>query len=379
MREYKILFIARNYPSSKNPIAGVFIKEHAKAISLYEEVVVITAEYERGLQSLYRINSNIENGIRVLRVSYRKSPIPKTTYLIYLWGILSAFGKLRREGWNPDIIHAHIYSAGVPAIILGKYYKIPVVVSEHFSSFPRRMIKRFERLKATFALNKANLIITVSEDLINHIKLYGIKNKFKVVPNTFDPKIFYPPIKKKPRITKRLLLVASLIPIKGIPYLLEALALLCKKRNDFILDIVGDGTKRKEHEKLAYHLRLRNIVAFHGVKSKKEVAKFMRKADFFVLPSEWENLPCALIEAMASGLPIVATNVGGVPEIINVDVGVLVPPRNVEALTEAINYLLDHYHNYPPGKIASYAYKRFSYKTIGEKLNAIYRRVTLNG
>jgi len=375
MEKRKILFIARSYPSRKKPISGIFIKEHAKAISLYEDVVVITSEYVSGLKNVYRINSNIEDRIQVMRVSYRKSPIPKTTYLIYIWGILSAFRIIRKEGWKPDIIHAHIYSEGVPALILKKLYGIPVVISEHFSSFPRKMIRGFEKIKAIFALNNANLIITVSEDLIKHIKLYGIKNVFKVVPNTVDTKIFYPSTERKSRITKRLLLVASLIPVKGISYLLESLAILKKERNDFILNVVGDGPYRKQYKEYAYELGIKDKVNFHGLKTKEEIAQFMRNADIFVLPSVWENLPCVLIEAMASGLPIIASKIGGIPEIMNKKTGIIVPPKNKEALFSAISYMLNHTQDYSKDEIASYAKNNFSYEVVGKQFNNIYKKL----
>ena len=378
MKRHKILFIARSYPSNDNPIRGVFIKEHAKAVSLYEEVVVLTSEFDLKVQGLYKINDSIEDGIRVLRVRYSKSRIPKTTYLIYIWGMFRAFKRILGKGFLPDVIHAHVYSAGVPAVLLGKRYGMPVLISEHFSSFPRGMIRGFEKLKAIFALNKANLVTTVSEDLSKHIKIYGIRNRFKVVPNTVNTKIFYPAIKRQSPIPKRLLLVALLNPIKGIPYLLEALAILGKERNDFILDIVGDGPKREEYERLAIELGIEDMVKFYGLKTKEQVAKFMRNADFFVLPSIWENLPCVLIEAMASGLPIVTTKVGGIPEMVDKKIGLLVPPKNVKALSEAIDYMLEHYQDYAKEKIASYARRRFSYEVVGEEFDKIYRNLKGN-
>jgi glycosyltransferase involved in cell wall biosynthesis len=375
MKKHKILFIARKYPSSKNPIAGIFIKEHAKAVSLYEEVIVITAEYDRGLENLYRINSTIEDGIRVLRVSYRKSPIPKTTYFIYLWAILATFRTIRKEGWVPDIIHAHIYSEGVPAIILKKLYGIPVVVSEHFSSFPRGMIRGFEKIKAIFALNNANLVISVSRNLVEHLKLFGIKNRFIVIPNTVDTKVFYPPVEKRSRTTWRFLFVASLIPRKGIPYLLESIAILKEKRNDFVLEIVGDGPYRNKYEKYANELGIKDKVNFNGWKTKREIAQFMRDADVFVLSSIWENLPCVLIEAMTSGLPIIATKICGIPEIMNKRTGIMVPPKDKEALSSAISYMLDHAQNYSKAQIASYAKKKFSFEVIGKQFADIYKEL----
>ena len=380
MKRLKILFITWRYPSKENPVSGIFLREHAKAISLYNDIVVLIREdidpsIRRGF---YRIDDNIEDGLRTLRLRYRKSPIPKTTYLIYLWGMLSAFRKLLKEGFNPDVIHANVYKAGVPAVLLGKLYKITVVISEHFSSFPRRMIKGMEKLKARFAMNRADLIIPVSENLIKYIRAYGIQNDFKVVPNAVNTEIFHPNPDKKNHHHKRILLVALLNPIKGVPYLLDALVTLSKKRNDFFLDIVGNGPYRKEYERYVYELEIDDKVRFHGLKNKEQVAQFMRESDFFILPSIWENLPCVLIEAMASGLPIIATSVGGIPEIINEKVGILVKPKDAEALSNAIFYMLENIQNYSKEKIASYACKQFSYESVGKQFDKIYKNLIIN-
>jgi len=380
MKRLKILFITWRYPSKENPVSGIFLREHAKAISLYNDIVVFIREdidpsIRRGF---YRIDDNIEDGLRTLRLRYRKSPIPKTTYLIYIRGMLSAFRKLLKEGFKPDVIHANVYKAGVPAVLLGKLYKIPVVISEHFSSFPRRMIKGMEKLKARFAMNRADLIMPVSENLIKHIRAYGIQNDFIVVPNAVNTEIFHPNPDRKNHHYKRILLVALLNPIKGVPYLLDALVTLSKKRNDFFLDIVGDGPYRKEYERYAYELGIDDKVRFHGLKNKEQVAQFMRESDFFILPSIWENLPCVLIEAMASGLPIIATSVGGIPEIINEKVGILVKPKNAEALSNAIFYMLENIQNYSKEKIAFYACKQFSYESVGKQFDKIYKNLIIN-
>jgi len=75
---------------------------------------------------------------------------------------------------------------------------------------------------------------------------------------------------------------------------------------------------------------------------------------------------------MASGLPVIATNIGGIPEIINKNTGILVPPKDIDALAEAINYMLDHYQDYSPVKISQDAEDRFGYKAVGKLLNSIY-------
>ncbi len=378
-KRLKILHIAGWYPSKKNPVAGVFVREHVKATALYNDVVVLYGEgIGGGFRGLMQFEDNVEDGIRTIRFRYKKSPIPKTSYFIYLWAMFRIFRKLVREGFRPDVIHAHVYSAGVPAVLIGKLYRLPVIVTEHFTGFPRGLVRGIEKLKAKFAFEQADLVCPVSEDLKRHIESYGIRARFHVIPNVVDASLFYP-AENKDRAQegnkKRLLLVALLDPKKGVLYLLEALARLKEKRDDFVLDIVGDGPNRAEYEELSHKLGLRDIVRFHGLKTKQEVVEFMRKADIFVLPSEWENLPCVIIEAMASGLPVVATKVGGIPEIISGKIGLLVPPRDTEALARAVDYMLDHYQDYSTEELFKYARGRFSYEAIGKQLSEIYEAV----
>ena len=377
----KILYIPAWYPNSKNPVEGIFVKEYAKAAALYNDIVVIYKEsFKRDFKKIWDISSDEYNeNIREIGIVHKKFSIRVVNYLIYFWSIWYIFRKLLKEGWRPDIIHAHVYSAGIPGVILGKIYKIPVIITEHWSGFPRHTLNKFKIFEARFVMNRANMILPVSKDLEKAIKSYGIKNRFEVIPNVVNTEMFYPSKKKRNNNDKkRILFVALLNPIKGVPYLLQALAKLRKKREDFVLDIVGDGPNRKEYEELTKKLGLKQLVRFHGLKTKQEVAEFMRNCNFFVLASLWENLPCVLIEAMASGLPIVSTKVGGIPEIINEKVGILVPPGDVDALTKAIDYMLGHWQDYSSEKISQYAKDNFSYEAVGKSLNNIYNDVMRN-
>ena len=155
---------------------------------------------------------------------------------------------------------------------------------------------------------------------------------------------------------------------------LWTLKILRTIRSDFILDIIGDGPMRCEYEIMTKRLGLDSVIRFHGFKPKHDVGEFMRNADVFVLPSLWENLPCVLIEAMASGLPVVATNVGGIPEIVNDEVGILVPPGDADAFAHALDCILENIDTYSSKDIASYA-QRFSYKAVGKKLTDLYIQV----
>jgi glycosyltransferase involved in cell wall biosynthesis len=152
------------------------------------------------------------------------------------------------------------------------------------------------------------------------------------------------------------------------------MAQLRQEREDWHLDIVGDGPARADYERRATELNLTGLVTFHGQKPKAEVAEFMRRADIFVLPSLWENLPCVVIEAMASGLPTVASETGGIPELISPTTGILVPPKDAARLATALADMIRFPNRFDREVIARQA-RRFSPAVVGQELDLVYRRV----
>jgi glycosyltransferase involved in cell wall biosynthesis len=373
----KVLFITPWYPSKENTVNGIFVKEHAKAVSLYNDIVIIhMLETYSSSMYCYETSDFLEDGIRTIRVKYHKTVIPKLTCFIYLFSIWRILRKILKEEFRPDVIHAHIFSAGMPAVIIGKLFRIPVVITEHFGAFVCRTLSKRQVKKARFAMRRAKMILPVSDALKKGIELYEINNRFQIVPNVVDTNIFHYDVQNKKDIAiKKILLVALLSPVKGVPYFFQALLILKKKRNDFFLDIIGDGPNRKEYESLALTLGIDDKICFHGIKSKQEIAEFMDKSHFFVLPSLSETFGVVLIEALASGLPVIATNEGGPNEIITKEVGILVPPKDVHRLAEAIDNMLDHHMDYSPEKISQYAKDKFSCETVGKTLDDIYRQV----
>jgi glycosyltransferase involved in cell wall biosynthesis len=147
---------------------------------------------------------------------------------------------------------------------------------------------------------------------------------------------------------------------------------LQKNRDDWHLDIVGDGPARTDYERLKAELELGDKVIFHGAKAKQEVAEFVRQADLFVLPSLFETFSLATAEALAAGTPVLATRCGGPEEFITEDVGMLVPPGNASALCKGLDYMLDHLETFSSEHISSYARNRFSPQTVGDKVHRLY-------
>jgi len=376
----KILFITAWYPNKDNPVAGIFVREHAKAVRFCNEVVVLHSAIKTSIpKGLWQIEQetdrHITEGIPTYRVWRRRLPIRIISYFNFIWSIIRGFHHIVSTGFRPDILHANIYETGVPAVLIGKLYKIPVVITEHSTVFSRKLLSRVGILQAIFAFGLSDLVLPVSLSLQKAIEEYRIKAKFEVVPNVVDTTLFFPitnlAYEGKP---KRLLFVGLLDSShkKGVPYLLRALAKLWQKHNDWHLDIVGDGPARKEYEQLVTDLGLKDKITFHGFRSKQEVAEFMRQADLFVLPSLFETFSVVVAEALTVGIPVLATHCGGPEEYINEDIGLIVPPGDAGALSEGLEYMLDHLGKFNPSKISRYAIERFSPNRVGEQLHEIY-------
>ncbi len=376
-RRLKVLFMTPWYPSQDQPVSGVFVREHAKAVHLYDDVVVFHSRRQIGLRKLWQVipelDPNLSAGLPTWRILHRQLRLPNLSFFLELGGALAGLRLLRQQGFRPDIIHGHTYTSGAVAVLLGKLLRVPAIVSEHSSEFPRKLLKGAGLWKARLAFGQAALVLPVSLALQRGIEAYGLRARFQIVPNVVDTALFRP-TPRTPDSTKRLLTVALLDPShnKGIPVLLRSLTQL--QGQDWQLDIVGDGPARAEYESLVKDLHLTDKVIFHGIKPKTEVAQFMQKADVFVLPSLWENLPCVLIEAMASGLPIVSTLTGGIPEIVDDEIGYLVPPGNAQALAEALTRMLANVQGWDRQRIAEKA-QRYTPASIGKAIDALYRQV----
>jgi hypothetical protein len=155
-RRLNVLFITNWYPSREQPLKAIWAREHAKAVRLHDDVTVLhCVGPEAKLSKLWRIEPErdevLREGVPTYRVRYRRSPIPGAKYLIYLWSIFQAFKHIVPEGFRPDVIHVQVYDAGAPAIFIAKLHRIPVVVAEHFSIFPRRLLGPLDFAKAWLA------------------------------------------------------------------------------------------------------------------------------------------------------------------------------------------------------------------------------------
>lgn len=365
-----MLVVPKWYPWPERPVFGIFCREHARALSLCHDVVVLASLATRSPDFLvYRLTDEVEDGLRTLRVRYRRPLVRPAAMGCQLAGMLAALLRLRREGWRPDVVHGHVYSAGLPALLLGRLSRALVVVTEHYTGFQRGLVTGVDRLVARIAFERSDLTAPVSRELAGHLREVAPRARMRVMPNVVDTDVFTLSPHGPHDGPVRLLTVGALAAKKGHVQLLDALTEL----SDAQLDLVGDGELRGELELHAAELGLGERVRFRGAVPKEEVARLMREADLFVLPSLEETFGCVLIEAMASGLPSVATRVGGVPEVLDEDAGELVPSGDPPALAAAIRAALQR--GWDGAGMARAAHERYGYEAFARDWTAVYEEL----
>jgi len=381
----KVLFISYWYPTAERPINGVFVREQAKAVQIYDDVTVLHClGYDSRPARLWNMNeetdARLTQGVPTFRVSYRRPLVPRTAFLAELATMAMAIRKLAPI-FRPDIIHAHVYTAAFQATLIGKLAGIPVVVSEHASGYGRNLLSWKDKRLTQLACSWASFVCPVSSGLQMSMRANGIvPNRCRVVPNVVETRLFYPRDHSADDRITQLLTVCLLDESdnKGIPTLLNALKLLSNTRTDWHLHHVGDGPARKRHEMLAAQLGISALVTFHGAKPKTEVAAFMRNASLLIVPSVFETFSVVAAEALACGIPVLATRCGGPEDFVTRDCGILVPPSNPQAMCDALSQMLSNLHIFSPERISQYARDRFSPERVGASFHEIYSRACAN-
>lgn len=284
-----------------------------------------------------------------------------------------------------DLIHAHYaHPPGFVAALLGKITKIPVIISCRGSDIHEYTEKIYpnplRRQRVLFALRNSNYIITVSDFLRKKVISLGIpESMVEKIPNGVKKNEFYKidfittrQILNLPPDKKIILNVGAFTKIKGTIYLIEALAELVKNEKNILLIIIGDGPLRSKLQKKVSDLKLNEYVLFLGFVPNSKLINWYNSSDLFILPSLCEGFGIVIVEALSCGIPVVASDTGGIPEIINVNhLGILVPPGNVKELSNGILRALKKEWNH---KVLIEKAHLFEWKFVAQRTSRVYER-----
>ena len=310
---------------------------------------------------------------------------------------------IKKHFFKPDLIHLHVtYPLGQVALLWKKLFGYKYVLTEHWTIYQPQnkevLIGKLKR-KIVKIANNAELIMPVSLDLQRCMEGHGVNNKFKVIYNLVNTDMFklrQPCIDSSLRTglrrndmhggaaendlhvwKKHILHISTLRDeAKNFSGILRTIERLRQQRDDFELHVIHDYDA-PEFKAFVEGNNLSDCVIFHGKKTSAEVAEAYRQADFFVLFSNFENLPCVIVEAFASGVPVLSTAVGGIAEILSPERGILIPQGDEDALLQGMNQMLDHSSEYDRQAIRDYAIKTFAAQNIGQQIFETYKEIVI--
>lgn len=291
--------------------------------------------------------------------------------------------KIIKKYGKPDLIHLHVaLPLGVVALWLSYRYHIPLIVSEHWSIYQpqnRSQLSLGQRLQLRQVYRCASMLTTVSENLHQAI-CSTVKSARKVayagISNVVDTTVFTHGDTAQDSEKKQILHVSTLDDkAKNIMGILRVVKQLSQIRDDFELNIIHD-LRNESVEQYIKKEKLDNFIHLLGKKTELEVAHHIQQCDFMLQFSNYENQPCVLLESFCCGKPVLATTVGGIPEIANENNAILVGAQNENQLLEQMIKMLDTCRNYNAEHIRQEAIGQYAQEVIGKKIMACYQQVT---
>jgi glycosyltransferase involved in cell wall biosynthesis len=336
MPDKRVLVLSYEYP----PLGGGGAKVVAGLVERFAQRGYALDVITMGYKGLPKFEAH--SGVRVYRVSYLRRnvsmcrPIEMIPYMMCAFFL--ALKLMKRNSYH--LIHSHfIFPDGIITALLKKWTRIPGLVTAHGSDVPGYNPNRFILLHEILmpfwrkVVRALTLIICPSKSLRNLIHRSEHKAKVYVIPNGFSPNKFRHDRQK----TKSILIVSRLFERKGVQYVLQALKNIT---HDYSVHIVGDGPYLQPLKQISQELRVK--VTFHGYmdNNSEEFKELFETSRIFVFPSEVENFPIVLLEAMGAGMAIITTKGTGCAEVVGED-AMLVIPRDVAAIESCINTLIN--------------------------------------
>lgn len=372
------------YPDRFNSLNGIFIRRHAEAVAPLVNLAVLYITADAGLvDRTYDIEVSADKAGLTVRVYYRPFPVPfRSLRILNVWRYFCAARRgirtLRSRWGDPDIVHLHVNPPWGQITAMKTFFPgLPFIFTEHWSGYHRANgeFRGFFRKRLTaWVVRRAFAVTPVSRNLQEIMESHGLRGHFVVIPNAVRMDLFMPAGDFQPGSPLTFLHVSRLTPLKNVAGILRTAAALWRVRHDFCLIIAGHGDDRESLEQLAEILLPKGeCVRFVGRKDEIELAEIMRQADCFVLFSNYENLPCVISEAMASGLPVIATRVGGVPEQVRPGMGILLAPGDEAGLAKAMADILDGNMRFDRPAIRRFAEENYSYAEVGKRFLLLYQ------
>jgi glycosyltransferase involved in cell wall biosynthesis len=380
----KVLFLSAWYPSRIDPMLGLFVERHARAIAKKCQVAVLYIQpCNKTNKGNYELEILNEERFTQIIVYYNDSSFIPSFIKACRWhkAYRKGFRAIKKHFGDYDLIHANILTrTGIIALLKKIFSGKPYIITEHWSRYmtSNNTYKGLLRRWLTkLVVRNASAVTTVTGNLKDAMNSHKLSHEhFHIIPNVVDTDFFT--IGKKGNSGIKNIIHVSCFEdkSKNISGMLRALKNLSEKRNDFICRMVGDGMDKIILEKYTDELGILNkSVVFEGLKEGNELKEIYASADFMLMFSNYETMSVVIAEGFSAGLPVVSTDVGGIPEVVSGDKGILIKPNDEIALENAISTMLDNYSNYDKQQLRQFAIDNYSIDVIGNSFAEIYQQI----
>ncbi len=369
---HKILFISSWYPNNLELSNGNFVQRHAEAVSMYHNVEVLHAIGDFKQNENFLFDDKVINGIRTLVVYYKNTKNP----VINFYRRMNAYQKGYQKMQKPDLVHANVLHNNMFfAVWLKKKYGIPFVLSEHWTAFLENADDAHNEIWRYFAkriANNASYIMPVSEKLLEGLKILGVKTPMETVSNVVDLDLFdVKPIHHK---NFTFIHISNLVERKN-PYKIIDAFLRLRKENDNINLKIG-GTDNLEQVKAYLEGKEHSeSVEVFGYLSHAELVEKINASDALVLFSDNETQGCVALEAMACGVPTIASSVGGVPQYVKDFGGILVEKGNIQQLYDEMKNMVEGVKTFDKQAMRQFAINTYGKEAVAKRISEIYNKV----
>ncbi len=388
-KKYKVLHLARWYPNRYDPMPGLFIQRHVESTKIYcDASVIYTHMVEKSADSelVYDLDYQIINEVPTAKVYYRSSQIglKPLDKLINIHRFFKAnhvgINQIKKESGKFDIIHIHILTRlGVIGLFHKLFYSTPYIITEHWSRYLNltgSFTGFFRKFVTRLVVKYASAITAVTNNLADAMRSHRLLNtNYIILPNVVDSVFLSGSAISDSKSEKTTFLHVSCFEdkSKNISGLLRVISELSKKRNDFVFRMVGDGMDMDWLRNYSNELGLNeDVIQYTGLLEGKDLVNEMKNSDILVIFSNYENFPVVINESLSLGVPVIATRVGGIPERINHNNGILVDAGKETQLLKAFEDFLDNKIYFNMEVIQNDAVVEFSPASIGRVLNGIY-------
>ncbi len=385
----QVLWLTSWYPNKYDLYNGDFIQRHAISTSAFCNLHVIHAQLvPPSFQKQAVVTETIELQNFTETILYIRQPGNDSFFnrifnqLNYERHFKRAINNYISKNHLPQLVHVQVpVKAGKLGLWLKEKYQLNFVLTEHYGIYNNHAPDKFVLRNKWFkhltkkVIDEAIAFLPVSKNLGIAVNELVTQKPFEAVYNVVDTAIFNYQQKHK-KDACWLVHVSTMNHPKNPEGLLRAFANAYKKNNHLKLRMVGEAIA--DVVNYAASLGLKDAVVFTGMLAQIEVAELLHQSAAFVLFSNYENMPCVIAEALCCGLPVISTNVGGIPEIITKENGILINAEDEEALTTAIIRVCNNPYQFQPENIAAKAVQTFGYNIIGRQIVSIYQKTIKN-